>query len=122
MLPPAAGWRIKIGVRNIFFAAIVLFTLGSSYFAPFPARQSAVLARVYQGVGGAMIVPVGRLTVAEIVPRAQYAAAMTFVACRVRIGPLLGPRWAGCWWAMASRRWIFLIIGGELSALWQPLC
>lgn len=70
---PASGWLAdKIGVRNIFFAAIVLFTLGSLFCALSGTLNQLVLARVLQGVGGAMMVPVGRLTVMKIVPRAIY--------------------------------------------------
>ncbi len=98
---PASGWLAdKIGVRNIFFAAIVLFTLGSLLCALSGTLNQLVLARVLQGVGGAMMVPVGRLTVMKIVPRAQYMAAMTFVTLPGQIGPLLGPALGGCWWNM----------------------
>lgn len=80
---PASGWLAdKVGVRNIFFTAIVLFTLGSLFCAWSSTLNELVLARVLQGVGGAMMVPVGRLTVMKIVPREQYMAAMTFVTDR----------------------------------------
>ncbi|WP_373203109.1 MFS transporter [Citrobacter amalonaticus] len=89
---PASGWLAdKIGVRNIFFTAIVLFTLGSLFCAGSGTLNELVMARVLQGVGGAMMVPVGRLTVMKIVPREQYMAAMTFVTLPGQIGPLLGP-------------------------------
>ena len=77
---PASGWLAdKVGVRNIFFTAIVLFTAGSLFCAQANTLDQLVTARVLQGVGGAMMVPVGRLTVMKIVPREQYMAAMTFV-------------------------------------------
>lgn len=77
---PASGWLAdKVGVRNIFFTAIVLFTAGSLCCAMANTLDQLVMARVLQGVGGAMMVPVGRLTVMKIVPREQYMAAMTFV-------------------------------------------
>ena len=76
---PASGWLAdKVGVRNIFFTAIVLFTLGSLFCALSGTLNELLLARALQGVGGAMMVPVGRLTVMKIVPREQYMAAMTF--------------------------------------------
>ncbi|EDQ3740628.1 MFS transporter [Salmonella enterica subsp. enterica serovar Anatum] len=107
---PASGWLAdKIGVRNIFFAAIVLFTLGSLFCALSGTLNQLVLARVLQGVGGAMMVPVGRLTVMKIVPRAQYMAAMTFVTLPGQIGPLLGPALGGVLVEYASWHWIFLI-------------
>ncbi len=83
------------GVRNIFFSAIILFTLGSLFCARAATLDQLVLARVLQGVGGAMMVPVGRLTVMKIVPRAQYMAAMTFVTLPGQVGPLLGPALGG---------------------------
>ncbi len=67
------------------------------------------MARVLQGVGGAMMVPVGRLTVMKIVPRAQYMAAMTFVTLPGQVGPLLGPALGGLLVEYASWHWIFLI-------------
>ncbi len=77
---PASGWLAdRVGVRNIFFSAIVLFTAGSLFCAQAATLDQLILARVLQGVGGAMMVPVGRLTVMKIVPRSQYMAAMTFV-------------------------------------------
>ena len=80
---PASGWLAdKVGVRNIFFTAIVLFTLGSLFCALSGTLNELLLARALQGVGGAMMVPVGRLTVMKIVPREQYMAAMTFVTLR----------------------------------------
>lgn len=70
---PASGWLAdKVGVRNIFFTAIVLFTLGSLFCALSGTLNELLLARALQGVGGAMMVPVGRLTVMKIVPREQY--------------------------------------------------
>lgn len=67
-----------------------------------------VMARVLQGVGGAMMVPVGRLTVMKIVPRDQYMAAMTFVTLPGGSARCSARRWAGCWWS-TPRHWIFLI-------------
>jgi DHA2 family multidrug resistance protein-like MFS transporter len=64
---------------------------------------------VLQGVGGAMMVPVGRLTVMKIVPRDQYMAAMTFVTLPGQVGPLLGPALGGMLVEYASWHWIFLI-------------
>ncbi|KAF0658937.1 hypothetical protein L245_37275, partial [Salmonella enterica subsp. enterica serovar Worthington str. BCH-4719] len=72
-------------------------------------RRHILRARVLQGVGGAMMVPVGRLTVMKIVPRAQYMAAMTFVTLPGQIGPLLGPALGGVLVEYASWHWIFLI-------------
>ncbi len=84
------------------------------------------MARVLQGVGGAMMVPVGRLTVMKIVPRSQYMAAMTFVTLPGQVGPLLGPALGGVLVEYASWHWIFLInipvgiIGGIATLMLMP--
>jgi len=121
---PASGWLAdKVGVRNIFFTAIVLFTAGSLFCARAETLNELVMSRVLQGVGGAMMVPVGRLTVMKIVPRAQYMAAMTFVTLPGQVGPLLGPALGGMLVEYASWHWIFLInlpvgIIGAIATLW----
>ncbi|HIC8944674.1 TPA: MFS transporter [Klebsiella aerogenes] len=107
---PASGWLAdRVGVRNIFFSAIVLFTAGSLFCAQASTLDQLVMSRVLQGVGGAMMVPVGRLTVMKIVPRDQYMAAMTFVTLPGQVGPLLGPALGGVLVEYASWHWIFLI-------------
>ncbi|MGK0599127.1 MFS transporter [Yokenella regensburgei] len=121
---PASGWLAdRVGVRNIFFTAIVLFTLGSLFCAKANTLNELVMARVLQGVGGAMMVPVGRLTVMKIVPRDQYMAAMTFVTLPGQVGPLLGPALGGLLVEYASWHWIFLInlpvgVIGGIATLW----
>lgn len=121
---PASGWLAdRVGVRNIFFCAIVIFTLGSLFCAMANTLNGLVAARVVQGIGGAMMVPVGRLTVMKIVPREQYMAAMTFVTLPGQVGPLLGPALGGVLVEYASWHWIFLInlpVGavGAIATLW----
>ena len=121
---PASGWLAdRVGVRNIFCCAIVLFTLGSLFCAQAATLNELVAARVLQGIGGAMMVPVGRLTVMKIVPRDQYMAAMTFVTLPGQVGPLLGPALGGILVEYASWHWIFLInlpvgIIGAIATLW----
>lgn len=114
---PASGWLAdKVGVRNIFFTAIVLFTLGSLFCALSGTLNELLLARALQGVGGAMMVPVGRLTVMKIVPREQYMAAMTFVTLPGQVGPLLGPALGGLLVEYASWHWIFLPKSSTITA------
>ncbi|MBB1201521.1 MFS transporter [Enterobacteriaceae bacterium 89] len=121
---PASGWLAdRIGVRNIFFTAIVLFTVGSIFCAQSNTLNELIMSRVLQGVGGAMMVPVGRLTVMKIVPRDQYMAAMTFVTIPGQVGPLVGPALGGILVQYASWHWIFLInipvgILGAIATLW----
>ncbi|WP_343552815.1 multidrug transporter subunit MdtD [Pantoea sp.] len=107
---PISGWLAdRFGVRNIFFCAIVLFSIGSLLCAFSTTLNELIMARVVQGIGGAMMVPVGRLTVMKIVPREQYMSAMTFVTTPGQIGPLLGPALGGILVQYASWHWIFLI-------------
>ncbi|CAJ0996003.1 Putative multidrug resistance protein MdtD [Sodalis praecaptivus] len=107
---PASGWLAdRFGVKKVFFSAIVLFTLGSLLRARATSLQELVMSRVMQGVGGSMMVPVGRLTVMKIVPRAQYMAAMAFVTLPGQIGPLVGPALGGFLVEYARWHWIFLI-------------
>lgn len=124
---PASGWLAdRVGVHNIFFTAIVLFTAGSLFCSLASTLNELVMARVLQGVGGAMMVPVGRLTVMKIVPRSQYMAAMTFVTLPGQVGPLLGPALGGVLVEYASWHWIFLInipvgiIGGIATLMLMP--
>jgi len=107
---PVSGWLAdRFGVRNVFFSAIILFSIGSLCCAISATLDQLLLSRVVQGIGGAMMVPVGRLTVMKLVPRAQYMAAMTFVTLPGQIGPLLGPALGGVLVEYASWHWIFLI-------------
>ncbi|WP_269790430.1 multidrug transporter subunit MdtD [Stenotrophomonas sp. Iso1] len=107
---PASGWIAdRFGTRRTFFAAIILFTLGSLACALSPTLQWLVASRVLQGIGGAMLLPVGRLAVMRTVPRDQFLAAMSFIAIPALIGPLLGPTLGGWLVEVASWHWIFLI-------------
>ena len=110
MMLPLSGWLAdRFGVRNIFCSAILLFTLGSVCCALSSTLDQLVMARVLQGIGGAMLVPVGRLTVMKIVPRTQYMAAMAFVTLPGQVGPLAGPTLGGILVEYTSWHWIFLI-------------
>jgi EmrB/QacA subfamily drug resistance transporter len=120
---PATGWLAdRFGTQRIFLLAIVLFTAGSAACAAAPHYQALVAARVLQGVGGAMLLPVGRLTVLRQFPREQFLAAMSFVAIPGLVGPLIGPTLGGWLVQVASWQWIFLInlpvgIVGALATL-----
>ena len=110
MLIPASGWVAdRFGTRRVFFLAIVLFTLGSVACALSQGLGQLVAARVLQGMGGAMLLPVGRLSLLRTVPRSEFLQAMSFVAIPGLIGPLLGPTLGGWLVQYASWHWIFLI-------------
>ena len=127
MLIPASGWLSdRFGTRRVFFTAIALFTAGSLACALSPSLSWLVASRVLQGVGGAMLLPVGRLAVLRSVPREDFLAAMTFVTVPGLIGPLVGPSLGGWLVDVASWHWIFLInlplgVAGALATLrWMP--
>jgi len=110
MLIPASGWLAdRFGTRRIFFAAIVLFTLGSLLCASSRTLGELVGSRVVQGIGGAMLLPVGRLSVLRSFPRGDFLRAMSFVTLPGLIGPLIGPTLGGWLVQAVSWHWIFLI-------------
>lgn len=127
MLIPASGWLADhFGTKRIFIAAVTLFTLGSLACAFSQNLPQLVASRVLQGIGGAMLLPVGRLAVLRAVPRKDFLAAMSFVTVPGLIGPLIGPTLGGWLVEVASWHWIFLInlplgVLGTVAALrWMP--
>jgi EmrB/QacA subfamily drug resistance transporter len=109
-LIPASGWLAdRFGTRRIFFLAIVLFTLGSMLCAYSQSLGQLAAARVVQGVGGAMLLPVGRLALLRSIPRSDFLRAMSFVTIPGMMGPLIGPTLGGWLVQTASWHWIFLI-------------
>lgn len=109
-LIPASGWLVdRLGIRRVFLAAIALFTLGSLACALAPSLHWLVAARVLQGLGGALLLPVGRLAVLRTVPRGTFLEAISFIAIPGQVGPLLGPTLGGWLVQMFSWHWIFLI-------------
>ena len=110
LLIPASGWLAdRFGTRRIFFSALVLFTLGSLLCAMSTSFNQLVVARVVQGIGGALMLPVGRLVVLRAYPRSEFVRVMTFIALPGMVGPLIGPTLGGWLVEYASWHWIFLI-------------
>jgi EmrB/QacA subfamily drug resistance transporter len=110
MLIPASGWLAdRFGTRRVFLFAIVVFTLGSLLCASSHSLRQLAASRVVQGIGGAMLLPVGRLAVIRFIPRSDFLRAMTFVSLPGLIGPLIGPTLGGWLVQVASWHWVFLI-------------
>lgn len=110
VLIPASGWLAdRFGTRRVFIAAVALFTLGSLACALSHTLGQIVAARVLQGIGGAMLLPVGRLAVLRTFPGADFLRAMSFVTVPGLVGPLVGPTLGGWLVEVASWHWIFLI-------------
>lgn len=109
-LIPASGWLAdRFGTRRVFMGAIFLFSLGSLLCALVSSLPELVGARVLQGMGASMLLPVGRLAVLRAFPRERFLAAMAFVTVPGLIGPLIGPTLGGWLVEFASWHWIFLI-------------
>ena len=89
---PVSGWMAdRFGTRRVFSSAIGLFTLGSLLCGLSSNIHVLVACRILQGCGGAMMVPVGRLTLVRTFPKSELIHAMSFVAIPGLIGPMLGP-------------------------------
>ena len=107
---PASGWLAdRFGTRRAFLAAIGLFSLGSLLCALSPSLPWLTAARVLQGVGGALLLPVGRLTILRAFPRSELLKVLSFVTIPGLVGPLLGPPLGGWLVEVASWHWVFLI-------------
>jgi EmrB/QacA subfamily drug resistance transporter len=110
LLIPASGWLAdRFGTRRVFIAAIVLFSLGSLLCALSRSLPLLVAARVVQGLGGALLLPVGRLAILRGFPRAELLQALAFVAVPGLVGPLVGPTLGGWLVEVATWHWVFLI-------------
>lgn len=127
LLIPASGWVAdRFGTRIIYVTAMALFVLGSVSCALSPDLNSLVASRVVQGVGGAMMLPVGRLAVLRAYPGDAFIRAMVFIAIPGQVGPLMGPILGGWLVEYASWHWIFWInvpigiIGVLASLRWMP--
>src|ERR1700722_106711 len=107
---PLSGWVAdRLGARTVFRAAIVVFTLGSIACGLSSSLLTLVLSRILQGMGGAMMVPVGRLVLLRTIPKAQLVDAMACVTAPALIGPVLGPPVGGLIVTYFSWRWIFFV-------------
>ena len=110
LLIPASGWLAdRFGTRRAFLVAIALFSLGSLLCALSPSLPWLVAARVVQGVGGALLLPVGRLTVLRAFPRSELLKVLSFVTIPGLVGPLVGPPLGGWIVEVATWHWVFLI-------------
>ena len=107
---PVSGWMAdRFGTRRVFFTAIAIFTVASVLCGLSLNAPMMVAARLLQGLGGAMMMPVGRLSIIRTFPKDELLGAMSFVILPALIGPLLGPTVGGLivhwtsWRATTSR-------------------
>jgi EmrB/QacA subfamily drug resistance transporter len=127
LFTPASGWIAdRFGARRVFQLALIVFTAGSIGCGSASSLESLVAARLVQGIGGAMLMPVGRLIVLGNVPRGEMVAALTWLTLPAVIGPMLGPVVGGFIATYFNWRWIFLInvplgiLGIALATIYFP--
>ncbi|NNG77013.1 multidrug transporter subunit MdtD [Acinetobacter sp. ANC 4277] len=107
---PLSGWLAdRFGVRNTYFSAIVIFTLASLGCGLANSLNELLVYRVIQGIGGALLLPVGRLAMLKVIPRTQFLSAMSLMSLAGLMGPLIGPTLGGWMVEVATWHWIFLI-------------
>src|SRR5271170_3319549 len=107
---PISGWMAdRFGTRRVFASAIGLFTLGSFLCGISSNIHLLVACRILQGCGGAMMVPVGRLTLVRTFAKSQLIRAMSFVAIPALVGPMLGPIAGGLIVGYLHWRFIFFV-------------
>jgi EmrB/QacA subfamily drug resistance transporter len=107
---PVSGWAAdRLGGRVVFRAAIALFTLGSILCGLSGNVIELTAARVLQGFGGAMMVPVGRLVLFRSLEKTALIATMAYLQVPAQLGPVLGPPIGGFITTYFSWRWIFLV-------------
>jgi EmrB/QacA subfamily drug resistance transporter len=107
---PVSGWLAdRFGARRMFVAALTIFTVSSALCGFAESLSELVILRCLQGLGGAMMTPVGRLILLRSVPRSELVTAMFYVSLPALIGPVIGPLLGGFLTSYASWRWIFYI-------------
>jgi EmrB/QacA subfamily drug resistance transporter len=110
LFTPASGWLAdRFGTRRVYFVAIALFVLGSLACASAHTLNQLILARVLQGVGGSMLLPIGRLAVLRTVSGEAYVSALAVISIAGQVGPILGPTLGGWFVQSMTWHWIFLI-------------
>ncbi|VVD78595.1 putative transport protein HsrA [Pandoraea terrae] len=107
---PVCGWvSDRVGARSVFRTAIGIFMVGSILCACATTLSAFVLARFLQGVGGAMMVPVGRIVIFRAVPKADLVKAIGYLTMPSLLGPVIGPPLGGAITTYLHWRWIFFI-------------
>lgn len=124
---PVSGWCAdRFGARNVFRAAIAVFTVGSIACGLSTTLEGLIAARALQGLGGAMMVPVGRLILLRSVSKSEMVNALALLTIPALLGPVLGPPLGGFITTYFHWRWIFFInvpfglLGLVLATLYMP--
>ncbi|HEY7299596.1 MAG TPA: MFS transporter [Xanthobacteraceae bacterium] len=107
---PISGWMAdRFGAKRVFTSAIIVFSTSSMICGLIHSLPALVLARTVQGIGGAMMTPVGRVIVVKSVPKFQLVQAMNYITIPAVLGPLIGPSVGGFIVTYFSWPWIFFL-------------
>jgi EmrB/QacA subfamily drug resistance transporter len=107
---PISGWVAdKYGARTVFMAAIAVFTGGSALCGLSHSLPELILYRIIQGLGGAMMVPVGRLVILRSVSKSEMISALAWLTIPALTGPVIGPPLGGFITTYFNWRWIFYV-------------
>lgn len=107
---PISGWMAdRYGARTVFRIALCVFMAGSLACAAAGSLQTFVAARFFQGMGGAMMVPVGRLILLRSIPKRELVSALAYLTVPAMVGPVVGPPLGGFITTYFDWRWIFFI-------------
>jgi EmrB/QacA subfamily drug resistance transporter len=107
---PISGWIAdRFGTRLVFCSAIAAFTLGSVLCGLSTSLATLVISRIIQGIGGAMMTPIGRLILARSFPKHELMRAMTFYMMPANLGPTVGPVLGGFITDRFGWQWNFFI-------------
>ncbi len=107
---PLAGWLAdRFGARRAFLCSVALFTLGSALCATAQSPGTLVLWRLFQGLGGGVVVPLGMAYTYRLSPPSRVGAVMGLMGTPILLAPAVGPVVAGWLVQYASWRWLFLV-------------
>ncbi|VWX51481.1 MDR family MFS transporter [Novosphingobium sp. 9U] len=131
-IPASGAAADRFGAKNVFRAAIALFVAGSIACGLAPSLEGMTIARFVQGMGGAMMMPVGRLVLLRSVAKRDMVSAMSWLIMPALIGPIMGPPLGGFIVTYLDWRWIFwlnlpigfagiLLVGRFIADVREPL-
>lgn len=107
---PISGWIAdKYGIKKVFISAIALFTLSSLWCGMTQSLSELIVARIIQGIGGSLTMPVGRLIILKTYPRNELISKMSVVVMVASLGMMLGPLLGGFIINHLSWRWVFWV-------------
>lgn len=107
---PVSGWIAdRFGTRKVFCTAIILFIIASALCGTSQTLTQFVIFRIFQGMAGAMMTPVGRLAVLKATPKENLVTAMAYITWPALVAPIIGPMLGGYLTTYWSWHWIFYL-------------